>query len=131
MLRVPGKNNVNREVTSIVETVDIFPTLLALCNVELPYQTHGESFADLLTSPDREKENVAYGYFRNGISLRTDRYRLTRYYRPEQPVVELYDYEIDPNETQNIAAENPQIVEQLMPLLEEGNTGLYKTKTAQ
>jgi hypothetical protein len=32
----------------------------------------------------------------------------------------------DPNETKNIATEKPEIVESLMPLLEKGDTGLYR-----
>jgi len=57
--------------------------------------------------------------------LRTERYRLTKYFRDEEPVIELYDHKTDPNETTNIAAENHGIVESLMPLWEKGNTGLY------
>jgi len=32
----------------------------------------------------------------------------------------LYDHQIDSNETKNIAAEKPEIVERLMPLWEKG-----------
>jgi len=42
-----------------------------------------------------------------------------------EPAIELYDHQTDPNETKNIAAEHPDIVENLMPVLEKGNTGLY------
>jgi hypothetical protein len=38
----------------------------------------------------------------------------------------LYDHINDPLETTNVALENPKIVAKLLPLLEEGNTGLYK-----
>jgi len=40
--------------------------------------------------------------------------------------VELYDYNSDPLETKNIARDNPAIVQQLTPLWEKGNTGLYE-----
>jgi hypothetical protein len=43
-------------------------------------------------------------------------------------VVELFDHQTDPNETRNIATENPEIVNSLMPLWEKGNTGLYNKK---
>ena len=69
---------------------------------------------------------MAYSYFKEGISLRTDRYRLTKYYRNDAPKIELYDHENDPNETINIAGENSKIVDRLMPLLESGNTGIYE-----
>ena len=41
------------------------------------------------------------------------------------PIIELYDHTIDSNETKNIAAENPEAISRLMPILEKGNTGLY------
>ncbi len=55
-----------------------------------------------------------------------ERYRLTKYFRDAEPTVELYDHLSDPNETKNIAAEHPEIIEKLMPLLEKGDTGLYQ-----
>jgi hypothetical protein len=50
---------------------------------------------------------------------------LTKYFRNQEPVIELYDHKTDPNETKNIAAENPEIVEKLLPIWEKGNTGLF------
>jgi hypothetical protein len=51
---------------------------------------------------------------------------MTKYFRNDQPTIELYDHFTDPNETVNIAAENSAILEQLMPIWEKGNTGLYE-----
>ena len=58
--------------------------------------------------------------------MRTERYRLTQYFRSEKPTIELYDLKNDPHETKNISAEKPKIVRKLMPFLEKGNTGLYQ-----
>ena len=68
---------------------------------------------------------LAYSYFNKGITMRTSRYRITKYFRGAQPVIELYDHEKDPYEQNNIAEKEPAIVQQLLPLLEKGNTGLY------
>jgi hypothetical protein len=38
----------------------------------------------------------------------------------------LYDHLSDPYENRNVAKENPAMVEKLMPVLEKGNTGLYR-----
>ena len=108
-----------------MSAVDIYPTLLNLCNVEMPHEPDGNSVVPLITDSLTNWENAAYGYFRNGISLRTGRYRLTKYFRDAEPVIELYDHQNDPNETKNIAGKKPELVEQLMPLWEKGNTGLY------
>ncbi|MCA1747597.1 MAG: DUF4976 domain-containing protein, partial [Bacteroidales bacterium] len=124
IVNIPGKTN-GKNIDKVVSTVDIYPTLMDLCNVEMPYPTDGKSLFPLLSDPLAEWEDASYGYFRNGISLRTDRYRLTRYFRDAEPVIELYDHSTDPNETKNIAADKPEIVEMLMPQWEKGNTGLY------
>ena len=124
ILKIPGKTN-GKNIEEVVSTIDIYPTLMELCNVEMPHKTDGKSVVPLISSPLIIWENAAFSYYRNGISLRTDRYRLTKYFRNAEPVIELYDHQNDPNETMNIAGEKPEIVEQLLPLWEKGNTGLY------
>ncbi|MGM0377096.1 MAG: sulfatase [Bacteroidota bacterium] len=124
VVNVPGKTN-GANIEKVVSTVDIYPTIMDLCNVEMPHENDGRSVVPLITDSMTNWENAAYGYFKNGISLRTDRYRLTKYFRDAEPVVELYDHQNDPNEAKNIAGEKPEVVEQLMPLWEKGNTGLY------
>lgn len=125
IIKVP-KNYKSKSIASIVETVDIYPSLLELCDIDLSHPIDGESFINLLKNENTNKNNVAYSYFKEGISLRTDRYRLTKYYRNEAPKIELYDHKNDPYETINIAEENSNIVDKLMPLLESGNTGIYE-----
>ena len=98
---------------------------MQLCGVDMPHETDGGSMVPLLKDSASPWEDAAYGYFRNGISLRTERYRLTKYFRKEEPVTELYDHQVDPNETVNIAAGNQEIIDFLMPLWEKGNTGVF------
>jgi arylsulfatase A-like enzyme len=125
IMKVPGQKG-GKTIGKIVSTTDIYPTLMELCNTPVNYSLDGSSLTGLIKNQhDTSWRNTAYSYFRNGISLRTERYRLTKYFRDEQPVIELYDHKTDPNETKNIASENPGIVESLMPLWEKGNTGLY------
>lgn len=89
-------------------------------DLELPH-----SWNEMMMDPGGW-ENVAYSYFRKGISVRTERYRFTKYFRDEEPVIELYDHLFDPHENKNIAKESPAMVDSLMPVLEKGNTGLYR-----
>ncbi|WP_217447567.1 sulfatase [Maribellus comscasis] len=124
IIRAPGKTE-GRTISKVVSTVDIYPTMLDLCDVEMPHETDGKSIVPLLDNRVASWTEASYGYFRNGISLRTERYRLTKYFRNAKPTVELYDHIADPNETKNIAAEKPEIVKKLTPLWEKGNTGLY------
>jgi arylsulfatase A-like enzyme len=125
IVSVPGVTK-GKAVHEIVSTVDIYPTLVELSRLEMPHQTDGKSLVPLLKGDLFNWENASYGYFRNGISLRTERYRLTRYFRKAEPTIELYDHQSDPNETKNIAAEHPEIIESLMPLWEKGNTGIFE-----
>lgn len=108
----------------VVSSVDIYPTIMELCGLKMPYKGDGESVVKLT------KSHVAYSYFKQGITLRTDRYRLIKYYRNAQPDIELYDHQTDPWENKNIAAEQPQLVQTLLKTLEKGNTGVYQTPTA-
>lgn len=125
MIKAPG---VSREGVSdaIVSSIDIYPTLIELSGLEMPHETDGHSLLPLLKSDSSAMQEVAYGYFRKGITVRTDQYRLTKYYREEEPLIELFDHVNDPLETSNIAAEKPEIVADLLPILEKGNTGLFE-----
>jgi len=125
IVKSPQISSQKQKIETIVESVDIYPSLLELCDIPLKYPIDGESFVPLLKSETTQKEMLAYGYFKNGMTLRTPEYRLTKYYREEQPVVELYDHTSNFVEKKNIAAERPDIVNRLMPFLEKGNSGLY------
>ena len=126
IISAPNKlETANKTIQNIVSSVDIYPTLMEMCAVEMPHPTDGKSLVPLLKDDKNDLEEAAYSYFRNGITMRTNRYRLTKYFRNQQPVIELYDHETDPNETKNIARENQDIIDKLMPLWEKGNTGIY------
>ena len=126
IIKAPNANQRGQKISSIVETVDIYPTLMELCKLKVKQKIDGKSFSQTMHSKELKSNEVAYSYFKKGISMRTQKYRLTKYYRDEQPQIELYDYDNDPLETNNIAADNLDLVKSLLPLLEKGNTGLYE-----
>ena len=127
IIRTPEMKNRGIARDEVVSSIDIYPTLMDLCGIDNAPRTDGRSLGVLLQKNDQVQwENRAYSYFRKGISVRTERYRFTKYFRDEEPVIELYDHLSDPNENKNIAKENPALVEKLMPVLEKGNTGLYR-----
>ena len=68
-----------------VSTIDIYPTLMELCGIDMPHKTDGKSLVPLWKTPNTYFDNRAFGYFRNGISLRTDRYRLTSSFVDSNP----------------------------------------------
>jgi arylsulfatase A-like enzyme len=125
IIKTPG-NEKGAVCDRIVSSIDIYPTLMQLCGIEMPAEADGKSLAVLLEEPgNRSWDNHAFSYFNKGISLRTDRYRFTKYFRKESPTIELYDHKTDPYENVNIASANPGIVQKMQRLLEKGNTGLY------
>ncbi|MEN7549483.1 sulfatase [Rapidithrix thailandica] len=128
IVKVPGMLQTGVPAEGLVETIDIYPTLLELCGLKASIPLDGKSFVAQLNSPESDGKVAAYGFFRKGISMRTERYRLTKYFRKEEPLWELYDHQTDPDETKNIAREKPELVKKLMPLWEKGNTGIYQRK---
>lgn len=128
IMSVPGMQN-GLVSNRIVSSIDIYPTIMELCGVKTPSNLDGKSFSILLKDPkSSDWDNVAYSYFKKGISLRTQYYRLTKYYRTQMPDIELYDHRNDPCENENIAAKYPGITDSLRPTLQRGYTGLYESR---
>lgn len=126
IIKVPGMKRKGHSIKNIISSIDIYPSLMELCGVTMSHETDGKSFVSLFANRKARNINeVAYGYFNNGITVRNKRFRLTRYFREDEPVFELYDHKKDPHENHNIAAEYPQKIKRLMKVLENGNTGLY------
>jgi len=126
IIKAPGITTNTSECRKVVSSIDIYPTILELCGIEMPHATDGKSMIPLLTDPESETwDEKSYGFYKNGITLRTKRYRLTKYYREELPIIELFDHFTDPFENRNIAAEKPDIVDSLLVILEKGNTGVF------
>lgn len=106
---------------SFVEFVDIYPTLCDLAGLPVPNTLDGKSLAPLMKNPRttvREFASSLYprgGTRHLGFTIRTDRYRYIAWYKYRQVEqrgyfvegqpegVELYDYQKDPDETENMA----------------------------
>ena len=126
IIKLPKNGNIQKEITEVVETVDIYPTLLEFSGITPAYELEGESLLGLIKAKDTLWKNRAFGYFNNGISIRTDRYRLTKFFRTEKPNLELFDHLIDPEENKNIADMNEEIVNLLLLVLKENTPNFYK-----
>lgn len=126
IFRVPGVTD-GSENNHVVSSVDIYPTLLDLCNVEIKHQIDGRSMVELLKNPENTSwEDVAYSYYRGGISMRVPKYRLTYYVKnTDHPKVELYDLTDDGCEKENIALHADSLLKELTSKWSGGNTGLY------
>lgn len=121
----PGVAKAGAKTSALAETVDIYPTLCELAGLPVPQGLEGSSFVHALKNPAATtKEAVFHVFPRGGMmgrAVRTARYRLVEWKEigagPETAQLELYDYEADPDETKNLAAEKPDIVARLRAIL--------------
>jgi iduronate 2-sulfatase len=96
--------------SSLVEAVDLYPTILELAGLGPPGGLEGRSFASLLDDPRRAFKDAAVtergvsGRGPMGRSIRTARWRYTEW-DEGRAGVELYDHEADPREYRNLAGD--------------------------
>jgi arylsulfatase A-like enzyme len=119
LVRTPGIAAPGVVAGGLVESVDIYPTLVELCGLTGPTALSGKSFVSLLENPNASGKPATYGFWRRGRAhtIRTSRYRLTQWAKTSNGSqvmqTELYDHEKDPNETLNIATHHPELVKEL------------------
>ena len=99
----------------------IYPTLMELCGLKGPDNLGGQSILPLLKNPDQAGKGFALGYWHNRRTIRHDRFRLTEYTNETAPAVELFDHKSDPNETQNVADQFPEVVARMQEALYKRN----------
>jgi iduronate 2-sulfatase len=125
-----GKAMAGSRTTSLVETVDIYPTICELAGLSAPAGLDGRSFAAALADPSKPaRDHVIHVYPRNrpgsgeviGRAIRTERYRMVEWKKPgADPATaefELFDYQSDPLEKRNLAGEQPEVLTKLRALL--------------
>lgn len=128
LIVAPGGTTPGSNSQALVETVDIYPTLCDLAGLPAPdgpQPIDGQSLVFVLKDPTRSVRDHAYHCFprgnRLGRAIRTERYRLVEWKAIGAPTdtaeYELYDYQVDPLETKNIARLQPQVVAELSALL--------------
>ncbi len=122
---------------SLVELLDLYPTLADLCGLRAPNDLEGKSLKPILEDPGAQVKQAALTQHGRpaypaagenpeamGYSLRTDRYRYTewREFRGKKILArELYDHQTDPRETKNLADQRDRraVIEQLHRQLSE------------
>lgn len=85
---------------SLVELVDIYPTVCSLTNVAIPRTVQGESLVPVLKDPDTTVRDAALSINRGSFGIRTDDWAFMRYKDGSE---ELYDMNADPAQFTNLA----------------------------
>ena len=91
---------------SMVETLDVFPTLCGLAGLPLPAGLHGRSLEPQLKDPHHEGHS-SFAYAGKAQTMRSKTHRLIRH---QDGYVELYDHRSAAGETQNVASEQMGVV---------------------
>ncbi len=106
---------------ALVELLDLYPTLVDLCDLPMPERLDGTSLTPVLKDPSREVKKGAFtqhprpAYYRSqpqvmGVSVRTRSLRYTEWRdfgTGDVVARELYDHANDPRETRNLIAAPP------------------------
>ena len=102
---------------SPVELIDIYPTLMDLTEIETPSHVVGKSLKSIFTDPNHKVRKSALTRWRasqhgnlnfsesgiQGYSIKTERYRLTKWGESGEHGYELYDHDNDKKEMINLA----------------------------
>jgi iduronate 2-sulfatase len=119
LITAPGVTKPNTSTQQLAESVDIFPTLAELAGLPAPagpQAIDGLSLVPVLKDPSARIRDHAYHIYprrKIGRAIRTERYRLVEW----GDEFELYDYQEDPLERENLAAAQPDIVAKLKAIL--------------
>ncbi len=94
----------NKRVETTVSLIDIYPTLIELCNLPEQHQMDGVSLVPTLVNPDSAVDrNVFMAYMeRGGYALINSDWRYIQYHDGSE---EFYDLNNDPNEWYNLVAD--------------------------
>ena len=110
----PGILSNKRIKNSPVELLDLYKTLMDLTGMSTPEFVQGHSLKNILTSNSKPIRKSALSELRiysdgslaQGYSIKTDRYRLTRWLHKDERYLELYDHKYDFNENKNLVYED-------------------------
>lgn len=120
IMRFPGRFPEGREVSALVELIDIMPTVLDAVGIDIPKVVEGISLMELIEGKATKVRDAVFSeYLENEEAMiRTERFKLVytsgkrnrqdgrrTSNRPPQRTTRLYDLRSDPEELTNLAAD--------------------------
>lgn len=114
IIRWPGKIPEGKRISSLVQHVDIMPTLLELLQLEIPSDLDGKSLLPLIRETSKDHHQQIYlseCAWQAARGIRTERYKYIETYDSgpySRPPAELYDLKQDPSEKVNLVDLYPE-----------------------
>lgn len=115
--KLPGRKSAGKICDKAVSLLDIYPTLMDLCNLSKNAKLEGNSLVPLLENPDLEWDKPVLNtwYYKNH-AVRSNKWRYIKYRNGGE---ELYDHRNDPGEHVNLAhkSEYAEVIDELQKSL--------------
>ncbi|HEX9046807.1 MAG TPA: sulfatase [Verrucomicrobiae bacterium] len=111
IISAPGMKGNGARSTRIVQSLDIYPTLVELCGLPAQKEIEGASLVPLLKKPDEQWEKPAFSIWSedgktiHGTAVRTQQFRYAEYGKDAKDGAMLFDPHADPLEMKNLANE--------------------------
>ncbi len=115
IVRLPGGRLAGTRVKTAVTGLDVAPTLLALAGLSPPSSMQGRDLLTQLEAPGSQNERWVFssGVKRRNHMLSVQNHRYKMIVNTKNDTVALYDLRDDPDETTDVAARKPKLVEEL------------------
>jgi iduronate 2-sulfatase len=103
IIRVPGKKPA--VCHSLVELIDLYPTISSLCGLDVPEHVQGKDVSKMLDDPTHEVRDAAFSVapMRRGFLLRAHDYAYIQYGEDAAGGIELFNMRTDPRQYTNLA----------------------------
>ena len=101
IIRMPGKKPA--VCHSLVELLDLYPTLSNLCGLKVPKRLQGKDISMMMTDPAKEVRSAAFSVNGKGFLLREQDWAYIAYGKNGQGDEELFDMKQDPKQFTNLA----------------------------
>jgi len=109
IVSAPGAKGNGRTCARIVESLDIYPTLVELCGLPAQSEIEGSSLAPLLHDPRGDWDKPGFsvwsedGHTLHGVAVRTEKWRYAEFGKDGVNGAMLFDPKADPLEMTNLA----------------------------
>ena len=112
IISAPGMNGNGESCPRIVESLDIYPTLMQLCGLSPQKEIEGESLMPLLKKPAAKWDKPGFsvwsedGKTLHGVAVRTEKFRYAEFGKNGENGAMLFDPHADPLEMKNLATDD-------------------------